>query len=108
MKLWRFLLCRMKKNLLLILILALASIAFAGGTPQTVCPITGGKIDKEQYVDVKGYRIYVCCKGCIDVIKADPKKVIKKMKADGIELEKTPKPDAKTGATKKWFKRTPK
>ncbi len=96
------------KNIAMILTLMLASIAFAEGKPQTTCPVMGGKIDKEQYIDVKGYRIYVCCKGCIDVIKADPKKVIKKMKAEGIELEKIPKPDAKTGATKKWFKRTPK
>ena len=41
---------------------------------QTTCPVMGGqKINKALYVDVKGYRIYVCCKGCIDVIKVDPK-----------------------------------
>ena len=28
-------------------------------TPQTTCPVMGGKINKEQYVDVKGYRVYV-------------------------------------------------
>ena len=99
----------MKKTVLTILLLTIATLSFAEGKPQTTCPVMGGqKINKALYADVKGYRIYVCCKGCIDVIKADPKKVIKKMKAEGIELEKIPKPDAKTGATKKWFKRTPK
>ncbi len=94
----------MKRSVLLILILTAATLALADGKPQTVCPIMSGEINKALYADVKGYRIYVCCKGCIDVIKADPKKVIKKMKADGIEIEKAPKPDAKSGATKKWFK----
>ena len=56
--------------------------------PQTVCPVMGGKINKAQYTDVKGYRIYVCCPGCIDKIKADPNTYIEKMKAEGIEPEK--------------------
>ena len=89
----------------MILLLTAATIALADGKPQAVCPIMGGKIDKEQYADVKGYRIYVCCKGCIDVIKADSKKVINQMKAEGVDLEKTPKLDAKSGASKKWFER---
>ncbi|MCK4563086.1 MAG: hypothetical protein KAU94_00270 [Verrucomicrobia bacterium] len=58
---------------------------------QTVCPVMGGKINKAQYADVKGKRIYVCCPGCIGKIKADPGKYIKKMEAEGIVLNKTPK-----------------
>ena len=93
----------MKKMILLLLLPA--TMAFAEGKPQSTCPVMGGqKINKALYTDVKGYRIYVCCKECIDVIKADPKKVIKQMKAEGIELEKTPKTDAKSGATTKWIK----
>lgn len=61
----------------------------AGTKPQTVCPVMGGKINKAQYADVNGYRIYVCCPGCIGKIKADPETYIEKMKAEGIELEKT-------------------
>ena len=57
---------------------------------QTTCPVMGGKINKAQYADVKGKRIYVCCPGCIGKIKADPDKYIKQMEAEGIELEKAP------------------
>ena len=79
----------MKKSLLLILTLMLATLAFAEGKSQTTCPVMGGKINKALYADVEGYRIYVCCKGCIAPIKADPKKIIEKMKSEGIEPEKT-------------------
>jgi len=58
---------------------------------QTVCPVMGGKINKAEYADVKGKRIYVCCAGCIAKIKADPDQYIKQMEAEGITLDKTPK-----------------
>lgn len=80
----------MKKNLILILLISMATIALAEGSPQTTCPVMGGKINKDLYVDIEGVRIYVCCKGCIAPIKADPKKFIEKMKAEGVELEKAP------------------
>ena len=57
---------------------------------QTTCPVMGGKINKAQYADVNGYRIYVCCPGCIEKIKAEPEKYIKKLKAEGVVLDKTP------------------
>lgn len=50
---------------------------------QTTCPVMGGKIDKEQYVDVKGYRVYTCCAGCKGKIEANPSKYIAKIKANG-------------------------
>jgi hypothetical protein len=81
----------MKKSIITILLLTAASLAFAEGKPQTTCPVMGGKINKAQYADVKGVRIYVCCKPCTTKVKADPAKFIKKMKAAGIELEKIPK-----------------
>lgn len=63
---------------------------------QTVCPVMGGKIDKKCFVDVKGKRIYMCCPGCADKIKADPDKYIKQLEDQGIVLEKAqePKKDA--------------
>jgi YHS domain-containing protein len=64
---------------------------------QTTCPVMGGKIDKAQYVDVQGKRIYVCCAGCIATIKADPDKYIKQLEAEGITLDKTPKKDEHAG-----------
>ncbi|MDF7826497.1 hypothetical protein P4B35_20875 [Pontiellaceae bacterium B12227] len=58
---------------------------------QTTCPVMGGKINEAQYADVKGKRIYVCCKGCISKIKADPDKYIKQLEAEGITLDRTDK-----------------
>lgn len=57
---------------------------------QATCPVMGGKINKNIFVDAKGCRIYVCCKGCLDPIKADPDKYIEKIKAKGEVLEKAP------------------
>ena len=59
---------------------------------QTTCPVMGGKINKKQFVDAKGKRIYVCCPGCIGKIEADPDKYIKKLEKDGVVLDETPKP----------------
>jgi len=64
---------------------------------QTVCPVMGGKINKAQYADVKGKRIYVCCPGCIGKIKADPDKYIKQMETKGIVIDKTPKKEDHSG-----------
>lgn len=55
--------------------------------PQTTCPIMGGAINKKQFVDYKGKRIYVCCGGCIDPIKKDPEAAIKKLLDMGQEPE---------------------
>ena len=44
---------------------------------QTTCPVMGGKINKAQYADMNGKRIYVCCIGCVAKIEADPAKYIK-------------------------------
>ena len=95
----------MKKTVLTILLLTIATFALADGKPQTTCPIMGQKINKALYAEGNGYRIYVCCKGCIAAIHAAPKKIIRQMKKDGIEIERVPKSDAKSGATKKWVKR---
>jgi hypothetical protein len=57
---------------------------------QTTCPVMGGKIDKNLYVDVEGKRIYICCKGCEGAIKKDPAKYIKKLEAAGVTVEDVP------------------
>lgn len=57
---------------------------------QTECPVMGGAVDKSLYVDHEGKRIYVCCGGCINVVKKDPAKFIKKIEAQGVKLHKTP------------------
>ncbi|MDZ8119021.1 efflux RND transporter periplasmic adaptor subunit [Pontiella agarivorans] len=60
--------------------------------PQTRCPVMGGEINKDVYVDYNGMRIYFCCAGCDGEFKADPEKYIAKMRAEGIEPEKVPQP----------------
>jgi len=58
--------------------------------PQTKCPVTGEAINKDKFVDVEGYRVYVCCEGCTAKIKADPKTYLAKIRAGGEEPAKAP------------------
>ena len=53
---------------------------------QTTCPVMGGAIDKNQYVDHDGKRVYICCKGCETPLKKDPAKYIRKLEADGVTV----------------------
>jgi hypothetical protein len=56
-------------------------------TPQTTCPVMGGKINKNLYVEHDGKRVYVCCKGCIGAVQKEPEKYIKKLEAAGVALD---------------------
>lgn len=58
-----------------------------GGNPQTKCPVMGGTIDPEMYVDVKGKRIYICCMACEEAIKVEPDKYISKIESRGETVE---------------------
>jgi hypothetical protein len=80
----------MKKRILIGLLLGAATLAFAEGKPQTRCPVMDEAISHKKYVDVDGYRIYVCCDVCVNAVKGNPEKYIKQMQAEGIEIEKTP------------------
>jgi hypothetical protein len=58
---------------------------------QTTCPVMeGSPIDRSLFVDHDGKRIYLCCGGCIAVVKKDPQTYIKKLEDAGVALEKTP------------------
>ena len=82
----------MKKILMIAALLASVSLALAEGKPQTTCPVMKGSPvnASSPYVDAEGYRIYVCCGGCVAAVKADPAKYIAQLKAEGVELEKAP------------------
>ena len=76
-----------------ILLLVLAALSFAEEKegekvpelkPQTVCPVMGGKINKEIYVDYQGQRIYFCCNGCPETFRKDPEKYMKKLAASNV------------------------
>lgn len=64
--------------------------ATAQAKPQTLCPVMKAPINRNLYVDHDGKRIYVCCKGCLRPVQADPAKYIRQLEEQGIELEKTP------------------
>jgi YHS domain-containing protein len=48
-------------------------------TEQTVCPVTGDKIDKNVFVEYKGKKVYFCCSACKSVFNKDPEKYIAKL-----------------------------
>ena len=59
--------------------------------PQDKCPIRGETIDKKVFTDHNGKRIYFCCPLCMPEFKKDPEKYIKKLEAEGVVFDKTPK-----------------
>lgn len=63
-----------------------------GRSKQTLCPISGEKIDPKVSVEVDGYRIGACCEKCVVKIKADPQAAFAKLAANKVVLE----PIAKT------------
>jgi YHS domain-containing protein len=67
---------------------------------QILCPVMGDKIDKQFYVDYKGERVYFCCKQCIADFNKEPEKYMKKLRDQGVELEKAPAADKKDAAKK--------
>ncbi len=46
---------------------------------QTVCPVMGGAIDKEIFIEYEGKKVYFCCPGCSDTFLADPEKYLEKL-----------------------------
>ncbi len=80
------------------LFISLVVLALAAGPalaadqpkPQTACPVLGGNVNKQVYVDYQGKRIYFCCPGCDAAFKKDPEKYMKKLQEQGITLEKCP------------------
>jgi len=84
-------------KLLPILLSGVVAIAMLGGAAtraadtaapaekkQEVCPIMGGAINKKLFVDYQGKRIYVCCRACIEKVKANPEESLKKLAAAGV------------------------
>ncbi len=46
---------------------------------QTTCPVMGGAIDKNIFIEYQGKKVYFCCNGCPDIFKANPEKYISKL-----------------------------
>jgi len=48
-------------------------------TEQTTCPVMGGEINKDVFVEYKGKKVDFCCPGCEDTFLKDPEKYIEKL-----------------------------
>jgi len=46
---------------------------------QTTCPVMGGAIDKNIFVEYKGKKVYFCCPDCKAKFEAEPEKYIAKL-----------------------------
>jgi len=68
---------------------------------QATCPVMGGPINKANFVDVKGYRVYTCCRGCDAAISKEPDKYLKILADRGETVEKLKKDDVAIDAVPK-------
>ncbi|MDG5814979.1 hypothetical protein QA601_07820 [Chitinispirillales bacterium ANBcel5] len=50
---------------------------------QKTCPVMGGEINEDLYVDQDGKRIYLCCQGCSEEVKENFHKHSAKLKESG-------------------------
>ena len=73
-------------------VVLVAGVTMAGDSPsvkrQTTCPVMGGTVKTNLYVDAEGKRIYVCCRGCLPEVKKDPAKYIAILEKSGVTLDK--------------------
>jgi YHS domain-containing protein len=86
----------MNRTLLIIACLLVAAVAVADENPaaesavkvihagtQTHCPIGGGEVDHDVYIDHQGQRVYFCCPGCEKTYVKDPEASLAKIAAKG-------------------------
>ena len=45
---------------------------------QTTCPVMGGAINKDIFIEYQGKKVYFCCPGCEEQFKKEPAKYIAK------------------------------
>ncbi|GMU20796.1 MAG: hypothetical protein AMXMBFR13_08920 [Phycisphaerae bacterium] len=51
---------------------------------QARCPVMGGVVDPEVFVEHKGQKVYFCCSGCDDRFKKDPAKYLPKLEENQL------------------------
>ncbi|MFH0952731.1 MAG: hypothetical protein V1873_00195 [Verrucomicrobiota bacterium] len=69
-----------------------AAVQAPAAKPQTTCPVMDEPINKAVFADYQGKRVYFCCNMCKATFQKDPEKIIKKLEAEGVTLEKVPAP----------------
>ncbi|OHB61136.1 MAG: hypothetical protein A2Y12_20105 [Planctomycetes bacterium GWF2_42_9] len=55
------------------------SNAAVSQTEQTTCPVMGGAINKDIFVEYQGKKVYFCCPACIDEFNKEPEKYLPKL-----------------------------
>ena len=53
--------------------------AVSAAVEQTTCPVMGGAINKDLFVEYQGKKVYFCCLGCKEKFEKDPEKYIAKL-----------------------------
>jgi len=56
-----------------------AATQAAASTEQTLCPVTGDKIDPKVFVEYKGKKVYFCCSSCESTFNKNPEKYVAKL-----------------------------
>ena len=46
---------------------------------QKTCPVMGGAINEELFIEYKGKKVYFCCEGCEEKFKENPEQYIAKL-----------------------------
>jgi len=49
---------------------------------QKTCPVMGGQVSADNFVDYGGRRVYFCCPACESPFSQDPEKYLKKVDAE--------------------------
>jgi len=56
-----------------------AATETAAAVEQTICPVMGGAINKDIFVEYKDKKVYFCCPECKTKFEAEPEKYIAKL-----------------------------
>jgi YHS domain-containing protein len=64
----------------------------------TTCPVMGGKVNRDLYVDYEGKRIYLCCEACIGKVKQNPERYLRKLEELGEEPGRLPQAHPQEGS----------
>jgi YHS domain-containing protein len=58
---------------------ATAAVTIETKIEQTTCPVMGGQINKNIFVEYKGKKVYFCCPSCLEEFNKNPEKYIAKL-----------------------------
>jgi Cu(I)/Ag(I) efflux system membrane fusion protein len=56
-----------------------AAPAVAAAAEQTICPVMGGPVNKDIFVEYKGKKVYFCCEQCKAEFNKEPEKYLPKL-----------------------------